>query len=86
MPKKKLTGKVVSNKMSKTLVVEAERMKEHPKYKRKYRVTKKYKAHYENGSFNIGDKVVIEESSPRSKDKRWKVIEPSLKQADNPES
>lgn len=75
MPKRRLTGTIVSNKMNKTLVVEAERKKEHPIYKRKYRVNKKYKAHYENGNFNIGDKVVIEECPPKSKDKRWKVVQ-----------
>ena len=74
MGKKKLTGIVVSDKMQKTVVVKVERMKEHPKYKRRFKIHKKYKAHDEKGEFHTGDKVVIEETSPMSKEKRWKVI------------
>ncbi len=74
MPKRKLTGIVVSDKMQKTIVVEVERIKEHPKYKRRFKVHKKYKAHDEKGEYKVGDKVVIEECRPISKDKRWKVI------------
>ena len=74
MPKRKLQGKVVSDKMQKTVVVEVERMKEHPKYKRRFKVHKKYKAHDEKGEYKMGDTVVIEECSPISKDKKWKVI------------
>jgi len=75
MSKRQLKGTIVSNKMEKTLVVEVERIKEHPKYKKRYKVHKRYKAHNEKGEFKIGDKVVIEECRPMSKDKRWKVIE-----------
>lgn len=74
MAKKTLQGIVVSDKMQKTVVVEVERMKEHPKYKRRFKIHKKYKAHDEKGEFHIGDKVVIEETAPISKDKNWKVI------------
>ena len=74
MPKKKLTGIVVSDKMQKTVVVRVESIKEHPKYKRRYKVHKKYKAHDEAGQYHTGDKVVIEETSPMSKDKHFKVI------------
>jgi len=74
MPKKKLTGIVVSDKMQKTVVVKVERVKEHPKYKRRYKVHKKYKAHDENREYHTGDTVVIEETSPMSKDKKFKVI------------
>jgi small subunit ribosomal protein S17 len=74
MPKRKLQGIVVSNKMQKTLVVEVERIKVHPKYKRRYKVHKRYKAHFDSGEYNIGDKVLIEESRPISKEKRWVVI------------
>lgn len=74
MAKKKLTGVVISDKMQKTVVVEVERIKEHPKYKKRYKIHKKYKAHDENGGFCIGDKVVIEETKPISKDKKWVVI------------
>jgi small subunit ribosomal protein S17 len=73
MPKRQLKGTVVSNKMDKTAVVEVERIKEHSKYKKRYKVHKKYKAHSE-AKLNIGDKVVIEECRPISKDKKWRVI------------
>jgi len=74
MPKRQLKGIVISNKMQKTIVVKVERIKEHPKYKRRYKVHKKYKAHTESGEYHIGDKVIIEECRPISKDKKWKVI------------
>ncbi len=74
MPKRQLQGIVVSNKMQKTVVVEVERLKEHKKYKRRYRVRKKYKAHDEKGEYKVGDKVIIEECRPISKEKRWRVI------------
>lgn len=74
MPKRQLTGIVISDKMQKTIVVEIERIKEHPKYKRRYRVNKKYKAHDEKGEYKMGDKVVIEECRPVSKGKRWQAI------------
>jgi len=72
--KKQLTGTVISNKMQKTVVVEVERLKEHPKYKRRYRLHKNYKAHDEKGEYQVGDKVLIEECRPISKEKRWRVI------------
>ena len=74
MPKRQLTGKIVSDKMQKTVVVNVERIKEHPKYKKRYRMSKNYKAHVESEEYKIGDKVTIEECSPISKDKRWRVI------------
>ena len=74
MPKKKLTGIVVSDKMQKTVVVEVERIKEHPKYKRRFKVHKKYKVHDEKQEFHTGDKVIIEEIPPMSKEKKWRVI------------
>ncbi|MBZ9569351.1 30S ribosomal protein S17 [Patescibacteria group bacterium] len=74
MPKKRLKGTVISDKMEKTVVVEIERIKEHPKYKRRYKVHKKYKAHDEKSEYKIGDKVIIEECRPISKEKRWRVI------------
>ena len=73
MAKKTLQGIVVSDKMQKTVVVEVERIKEHPKYKRRFKVHKKFKAHDEKGEFHIGDKVIIEETKPMSKDKNWVV-------------
>jgi len=74
MSKKQLTGTIVSDKMEKTVVVKTERIKEHPKYKRRYRISKKYKAHLEKEDFKKGDRVIIEECRPMSKDKKWKVI------------
>mgnify|MGYP000942420851 CR=1 FL=1 len=74
MSKKTLQGIVVSDKMQKTVVVEVERIKEHPKYKRRFKIHKKYKAHDESGEFHVGDTVLIEEMTPMSKDKKWKVI------------
>ncbi len=72
--KKQLTGKIISNKMQKTVVVKVETIKEHPKYKRRYKIDKKYKAHLKEGEYQIGDKVIIEECRPISKDKKWQVI------------
>lgn len=69
-----LTGIVISDKMSKTVVVRVDRLKKHPKYERRYRVSKKYKAHDEKGEFHTGDKVHIEETRPLSRDKRWRVL------------
>ena len=74
MPKHQLTGTIVSNKMQKTVMVKVERLKEHPKYKRRYRFHKKYKAHDEKGEYKVGEKVIIEECRPISKEKKWRVI------------
>jgi len=75
MPKRQLIGTIISNKMQKTVVVRIERIKEHPKYKRRYKTHKKYKAHDDGkGEYKIGDRVIIEECRPISKDKRWRVI------------
>lgn len=73
MPKKQLEGIVISNKMKKTVVVEVERIKEDPKYRRRFKIHKKYKAHDENNECKLGDAVVIEETKPISKDKSWIV-------------
>jgi len=74
MPKRQLVGTITSNKIAKTVVVRVERLKEHPKYKRRFRVHKKYKAHDEKGEYQVGDRVIIEECRPISKEKKWKVI------------
>lgn len=74
MPKRELTGKIVSDKMQKTVVVRVETIKEHPKYKKKYKSHKKYKAHNESMDLKIGDMVTIREKTPISKEKRWEVI------------
>ncbi len=85
MPKNLLKGIVVSDKMDKTVVVKVETVKEHPKYKKRYKSHKKYKAHDENNSYKIGDELVIQESRPLSKDKRWRVVNP-LEKEDKKES
>ena len=74
MIKKRLSGIVVSDKMKNTVVVKVDRVKEHPKYKKRYNVSKKYKAHDKKEEYKIQDEVVIEECRPMSKDKRWRVI------------
>lgn len=74
MAKKRLQGVVVSDKMQKTIVVSVERIKEHPKYKRRFKIHKKYKVHDEKQEYHIGDKLLIEETKPMSKDKNWKVV------------
>mgnify|MGYP001580170452 FL=1 len=72
--KRQLKGVVVSDKMAKTVAVSVVRLKKHPKYKKYFKVTKKFKAHDENNEYHVGDRVLIEETRPLSKDKRWKVI------------
>ena len=74
MAKRQLIGTIISDKMQKTIVVKVERIKEHPKYKRRYKVHKKYKVHVESGEYHIGDRVIIEECRPISKEKKWRVI------------
>ena len=68
-----LKGVVVSDKMDKTVVVEVVRLKEHPKYKKRYRLTKRYKAHDEKNKHKIGEHVMIEECRPMSREKRWRI-------------
>jgi small subunit ribosomal protein S17 len=74
MPRRQLRGKIISDKMQKTVIVEVERIKKHPKYKRRYKISKKYKAHVEKDEYKTGDKVIIEECRPLSKDKKWRVV------------
>jgi len=69
-----LQGMVVSDKMDKTVVVEILRLKKHAKYKKYFKVTKKFKAHNPENQYHTGDKVVIGETRPMSKEKRWVVI------------
>jgi small subunit ribosomal protein S17 len=70
-----MKGVVTSDKMNKTVVVAVSRLKEHPKYKKRYKITKKYKAHDEKNECKIGDVVLIGETKPMSRDKRWRVLE-----------
>ena len=74
MAKRQLQGIVVSDKMQKTAVIEVVRFKEHSKYKKRMKITKRYKAHDENKEYGAGDRVIIEETRPLSKEKRWKII------------
>jgi len=69
-----LKGVVVSDKMQKTVIVVVTRLKKHPKYKKYYKVSKRYKAHDEKGEFHTGDRVLMRETRPMSKDKRWELI------------
>ena len=68
-----LHGKVVSDKMDKTVVVAVSTLKEHPLYRKKYKVTTKFKAHDETNSCVVGDLVEITETRPLSRDKHWLV-------------
>ena len=77
MPKKILTGIVVSDKPDKTITVLVERKYQHPILKKVLKVRKKYNAHDENNKFKNGDKVSIIESKPFSKNKKFQVIESS---------
>ncbi|MBV1757391.1 MAG: 30S ribosomal protein S17 [Dethiosulfatibacter sp.] len=69
------TGKVVSDKMDKTIVVSIESYTTHPLYNKKVKRTKKLKAHDELNQCGIGDKVKVMETRPLSKDKRWRLVE-----------
>lgn len=73
--RKVLTGKVVSNKMEKTVVVAVESRVKHPIYQRIIRRTRKFKAHDAENSCRMGDRVKLMETRPLSKEKRWRVIE-----------
>lgn len=73
--RKELIGKVVSDKMDKTVVVAIETYKMHRLYNKRMKYTKKYKAHDELNTANIGDTVKIMETRPISKDKRWRLVE-----------
>ena len=73
--RKSRVGKVVSNKMDKTIVVTIEGSKKHPLYKKIIKHTVKFKAHDEKNECNVGDKVLIMETRPISKDKNWRLVE-----------
>ncbi len=73
--RKTRVGFVVSDKMDKTVVVAVERYVRHPLYKKFVRQTKKFKAHDDTNTCDIGDKVKIMETRPQSKTKRWRVVE-----------
>lgn len=68
-----LRGTVVSDKMDKTVVVAVSSVKEHPIYRKKYKVTTRFKAHDAENTYKVGDLVEITETRPLSRDKRWAV-------------
>lgn len=72
---RRLRGVVVSDKMAKTRVVAVSHLKKHPKYLKYFKVTARFKAHDEKNEFKKGDLVVIQETRPLSKDKRWIITE-----------
>ena len=71
---RELKGVIVSTKMQKTVVVEVNTSKAHKIYKERYTTSKRYKAHDENNDYKMGDKVLIRQSRPLSKEKRWAVV------------
>ncbi len=73
--RKTRVGVVVSDKMDKTVVVRVESRKMHPLYSKAVVVSRKYKAHDENNECKVGDVVLIEETRPLSKEKRWRVVQ-----------
>ena len=68
-------GRVISDKMDKTVVVSVERLRRHPVYKRVVRLSSKFKAHDPENAAHVGDTVLIEESRPLSRQKRWRLVE-----------
>jgi small subunit ribosomal protein S17 len=72
--KKVLKGTVVSDKMDKTIIVLVQRIKQHPRYRKRYWVFKRYKVHDPGNKYKMGDKVTIQESKPISKEKRWVIV------------
>jgi small subunit ribosomal protein S17 len=73
--RRKMTGVVVKDKMDKTVVIEVEKFLKHPKYHKYLKTKKRYKAHDEKNECRVGDRVMIMESRPLSKEKRWVVKE-----------
>jgi small subunit ribosomal protein S17 len=67
-------GVVISDVLDKTLVVRVDTLKEHPKYKKRYISSKKYKVHDEKNEYKIGDQVFFQACRPISKDKKWRVV------------
>jgi len=71
---RKLQGTIVSDKMTKTRVVAVDRMKKHPRYEKYYAVTERFKAHDDKNEYKTGDKVIIQEVRPMSREKRWTIV------------
>lgn len=74
------TGIVVSDKMDKTITVMVQNYKTHPKYKKRYRISKKFYADNPENKYKMGDTVTIYETRPLSRLKRWSVIKPTTQQ------
>ncbi len=74
MPHRTFEGVVVSDAMQKTRVVEITRFKKHPRYHKLLKVSARLKAHDEKNEFKKGDKVIIEETRPLSRQKRWNIV------------
>lgn len=72
--RRKLVGEVVSNAMDKTVIVKVIRVAEHPLYRKKIRKMRRFPAHDGDGICGLGDRVLIEETRPLSKTKRWRVV------------
>ncbi len=72
--RKRLIGTVLSDRMDKTRVVVVERIKRHPRYQKEMVVRKRYKIHDPGNETHIGDKILIEECRPLSKEKRWRLV------------
>lgn len=72
--RRRFQAEVVSDKMDKTIVVQVERVKMHPIYKKRFTRRSKFKVHDERNQYKVGDTVTVEECRPMSKDKRWRVV------------
>lgn len=79
---RRLQGTVISHKTKKTAVVRVDRLVKHEKYQKFYRSSRKFKAHDPEDRSKAGDVVVIEESRPLSKDKRWRIVELISRESD----
>ena len=71
---RRLKGIITSDKMNKTRVVAVNQLKKHKRYLKYFKVTKKYKSHDEDNKYKEGDEVIIEETRPLSKQKRWRIV------------
>lgn len=72
--RRQLSGIVVSDKMTKTVIVRVNRTVTHPKYGKKYVQSRRFAAHDEQGQYHVGDRVMIEETRPLSRTKYWRVL------------
>jgi len=72
--KRRLKGVIVSDKMNKTRVVLVSRLKKHESYEKYYKISRRFKAHDEKNEYKAGETVVIEETRPMSKEKRWQIV------------